>query len=54
MSLKMSRRSPQRRYSEEALMYQPTKDAIALPTYSFNGPDNWTEIDPPLSAMPEF
>jgi fructose 5-dehydrogenase small subunit len=39
---------------EEALMYQPTKDAIALPTYSFNGPDNWTEIDPPLSAMPEF
>jgi hypothetical protein len=39
---------------EEALMYQPTKDAIALPTYSFNGPDNWTEVDPPLSAMPEF
>ena len=39
---------------EEALMYQPSKDAIALPTYSFNGPDNWTEIDPPLSAMPEF
>ena len=39
---------------EEALMYQPTKDAIALPTYSFNGPNNWTEIDPPLSAMPEF
>jgi hypothetical protein len=30
---------------EEALMYQPTKDAIALPTYSFNGPDNWTEVD---------
>jgi len=39
---------------EEALMYQPTKDAIALPTYSFNGPDHWTEVDPPLSAMPEF
>jgi hypothetical protein len=32
-----------------------TDDALAsLPTYSFNGPDNWTEIDPPLSAMPEF
>lgn len=39
---------------EEALMYQPTRDAVALPTYSFNGPDNWTDIDPPLSAMPEF
>ena len=39
---------------EEALMYQPTKDAVALPTYSFNGPDHWTEVDPPLSAMPEF
>jgi hypothetical protein len=39
---------------EEALMYQPTKDAIALPTYSFNGPDNWSDVDPPLSAMPEF
>jgi hypothetical protein len=39
---------------EEALMYQPTKDAIALPTYTFNGPNNWTEVDPPLSAMPEF
>ena len=39
---------------EEALMYQPTKDAVALPTYSFNGPNHWTEVDPPLSAMPEF
>ena len=39
---------------EEALMYQPTKDAMALPTYSFNGPDHWTDVDPPLSAMPEF
>ena len=39
---------------EEALMYQPTKDVVALPTYSFNGPDHWTDVDPPLSAMPEF
>jgi hypothetical protein len=39
---------------EEALMYQPTKDAVALPTYSFNGPNHWTDVDPPLSAMPEF
>ena len=39
---------------EEALMYQPTKDAVALPTYSFNGPDHWTDVDPSLSAMPEF
>jgi hypothetical protein len=39
---------------EEALMYKPTKDAVALPTYSFNGPDHWTDVDPPLSAMPEF
>jgi fructose 5-dehydrogenase small subunit len=38
---------------EEALMYQP-KDAVALPTYSFNGPNHWTDVDPPLSAMPEF
>jgi hypothetical protein len=39
---------------EQALMYQSTKDAVALPTYSFNGPDHWTDVDPPLSAMPEF
>lgn len=39
---------------EQALMYQPTKDAVALPTYSFNGPDHWTDVDPQLSAMPEF
>jgi hypothetical protein len=39
---------------EEALMYQPTSDAVALPTYSLNGPNNWTDIDPPLSAMPDF
>src|SRR5262249_16731324 len=39
---------------EQALMYQPTRDAVAIPTYSFNGPDHWTEVDPPLSAMPEF
>jgi fructose 5-dehydrogenase small subunit len=39
---------------EEALMYQPTRDAVALPTYSFNGPNHWTDVDPPLSAMPEF
>src|SRR5258708_36773717 len=39
---------------EEALMYQPTKDAVALPTYSFNGPNHWTDVDPPLSAMPAF
>jgi hypothetical protein len=39
---------------EEALMYQPTKDAVALPTYSFNGPNHWTDVDPRLSVMPEF
>jgi fructose 5-dehydrogenase small subunit len=39
---------------EEALMYRPTKDAVALPTYSFNGPNHWTDVDPPLSTMPEF
>ena len=39
---------------EEALMYQPTRDATAIPTYSFDGPDDWTNVDPPLSAMPEF
>jgi len=39
---------------EQALMYQPTKDAVALPTYSLNGPNHWTDVDPPLSAMPEF
>jgi len=30
-------------------MYQPTKDAVALPIYSFNGPNHWTDVDPPLS-----
>ncbi|MGR4893632.1 sugar dehydrogenase complex small subunit [Sphingopyxis sp. LARHCG72] len=39
---------------EEALMYQPTKDAIAIPTYSLNVPEHWTKINPALSAMPEF
>ena len=39
---------------EEALMYRPTKDAVALPTYSFDGPDHWADVDPPLSAMPTF
>jgi len=39
---------------EEALMYQPTRDAIPIPTYSLDGPDDWTNIDPPLAAMPEF
>jgi hypothetical protein len=39
---------------EEALMYQSTKDAVALPTYSFNGPNHWKDVDPALSAMPEF
>jgi hypothetical protein len=39
---------------EDALMYQPTKDAVALPTYSFNGPNHWTDVDPPLSAISEF
>jgi fructose 5-dehydrogenase small subunit len=39
---------------EQALMYQPTKDAVALPTYSFNGPNHWTDVDPRLSVMPEF
>ena len=39
---------------EQALMYQSTKDAVALPTYSLNGPDHWTDVDPPLSAMPAF
>src|SRR5262249_23302490 len=39
---------------EQALMYQPTRDAVPIPTYSFNGPNHWTQIDPPLSSMPDF
>lgn len=39
---------------EEALMYQSTRDAIALPTYAFNGPNHWTEVNPPLAPMPDF
>jgi len=39
---------------EDALMYQPTRYAVAITTYSFNGPNDWTDGDPFLSAVPVF
>jgi fructose 5-dehydrogenase small subunit len=39
---------------EHALMYQPTKDVMTIPSYAVSGPNGWTADAPPLSVMPEF
>jgi hypothetical protein len=39
---------------EYALMYQPTKDVMTIPSYAISGPNGWTAEAPPLSNMPEF
>jgi len=39
---------------EYALMYQPTRDVMTIPSYAISGPNGWTDQAPPLSDMPEF
>jgi fructose 5-dehydrogenase small subunit len=39
---------------EYALMYQPTKDVMTIPSYAISGPNAWPAEAPPLSNMPEF
>ena len=37
-----------------ALMYQPTKDVMTIPSYAISAPNAWSDEAPPLSNMPEF
>jgi fructose 5-dehydrogenase small subunit len=37
-----------------ALMYQPTKDVMTIPSYAISAPNAWSAEAPPLSDMPEF
>ena len=39
---------------EYALMYQPTRDVMTIPSYAISGPNGWSAEAPPLSNMPEF
>ena len=39
---------------EYALMYQPTRDVMTIPSYAVSGPNGWTANAPPLGDMPEF
>ncbi|PTQ13289.1 dehydrogenase [Sphingomonas oleivorans] len=39
---------------EAALMYQPARDAVVIPTYAYNGPDYWVAEPPAVDAMPRF
>ena len=39
---------------EYALMYQPTRDVMTIPSYAISGPNGWSSTAPPLSDMPEF
>jgi hypothetical protein len=39
---------------EYALMYQPTRDVMTIPSYAISGPNGWTAEGAPLSNMPEF
>lgn len=39
---------------ERALMYQPPRDGMVIPTYAHNGPNYWIAEPPPLDRMPSF
>jgi hypothetical protein len=39
---------------ELALMYQPTRDVMTIPSYAISAPNGWNSSAPPLSAMPAF
>lgn len=39
---------------ENALMYQPTRDVMTIPSYAKSGPNGWNADAPPLADMPKF
>jgi fructose 5-dehydrogenase small subunit len=39
---------------EYALMYQPTRDVMTIPSYAISGPNRWSAEAAPLRSMPEF
>jgi fructose 5-dehydrogenase small subunit len=39
---------------ENALMYQPTRDVMTIPSYAISGPNGWSADAPPLENMPDF
>jgi fructose 5-dehydrogenase small subunit len=39
---------------EYALMYQPTRDVMTIPSYAISGPNGWPADAPPLENMPDF
>ncbi|ULJ75815.1 sorbitol dehydrogenase family protein [Rhizobium gallicum] len=39
---------------EKALMYQPARDVVVIPTFAFNGPDYWVAEPNPVAQMPQF
>jgi fructose 5-dehydrogenase small subunit len=39
---------------EHALMYQPTRDIMTIPSYAKSRPNGWNAEAPPLEDMPEF
>jgi hypothetical protein len=39
---------------EYALMYQPTRDVMTIPSYAISGPNAWPADAPPLENLPEF
>jgi hypothetical protein len=39
---------------ELALMFQPVRDVMTIPTYAISGPNGWGSEAPPLTDMPRF
>lgn len=39
---------------ENALMYQPARDVVVIPTYAHNGPNYWVAEPAPVAQMPQF
>ena len=39
---------------EKALMYQPSRDVVVIPTYAHNGPNYWVSEPVSVDVMPAF
>lgn len=39
---------------EKALMYQPSRDVVVIPTYAHNGPNYWVSEPASVDVMPAF
>lgn len=39
---------------ELALVFQPTRDVMTIPTYAYGKPNGWTALNPPLGSVPKF